>query len=291
MEYRSEMEAISHHRGNNMSHHLEFSAAGATKSYLGSSEANSRVYELPDVSGLKLRSTTEPIVSTNASDIHIAVIDYRKLELECLIRGFLSRNLNIECSAFSAIDEWKGASDIHNRVSAILFNIGWRNANDVDVMESVKFLASSFANIPTIIIGDVEEMTHVMKILEYGARGYIPTSVGLDVAIEAVRLARAGGIFVPASSLASFQQHLSGEKPSQNGAMNGLFTARQAAVADALRRGKANKIIAYELDLCESTVKVHIRNIMKKLKAKNRTEVAYKLNEIIPRNPGSDRAM
>jgi DNA-binding NarL/FixJ family response regulator len=73
--------------------------------------------------------------------------------------------------------------------------------------------------------------------------------------------------------------------------MNGLFTARQAAVADALRRGKANKIIAYELNLCESTVKVHIRNIMKKLKAKNRTEVAYKINDMMPRSGGSDRTM
>jgi DNA-binding NarL/FixJ family response regulator len=37
----------------------------------------------------------------------------------------------------------------------------------------------------------------------------------------------------------------------------------------------ANKLIAYELAMCESTVKVHIRNIMKKLNATNRTQVAY----------------
>jgi DNA-binding NarL/FixJ family response regulator len=37
----------------------------------------------------------------------------------------------------------------------------------------------------------------------------------------------------------------------------------------------ANKLIAYELNMCESTVKVHIRNIMKKLNATNRTQVAY----------------
>jgi DNA-binding NarL/FixJ family response regulator len=54
-----------------------------------------------------------------------------------------------------------------------------------------------------------------------------------------------------------------------------MFTRRQVAVIDALRKGKANKIIAYELNMCESTVKVHVRNIMKKLNAKNRTEVAY----------------
>ncbi len=61
-----------------------------------------------------------------------------------------------------------------------------------------------------------------------------------------------------------------------------MFTARQAAVIEALRRGKANKIIAYELSMCESTVKVHIRNIMKKLNATNRTEVAYKMDTLFP---------
>ena len=35
-------------------------------------------------------------------------------------------------------------------------------------------------------------------------------------------------------------------------------------------------MIAYELNMCESTVKVHVRHIMKKLQAKNRTDVAIK---------------
>ena len=65
-----------------------------------------------------------------------------------------------------------------------------------------------------------------------------------------------------------------------------MFTARQAEVVEALRRGKANKIIAYELHLRESTVKVHIRNIMKKLKATNRTEVAFKINDMFPAGRG-----
>ena len=57
-----------------------------------------------------------------------------------------------------------------------------------------------------------------------------------------------------------------------------VFTHRQAAVIDALCSGKANKIIAHELSMQESTVKVHVRNIMRKLKAKNRTEVAVMVN-------------
>jgi hypothetical protein len=48
------------------------------------------------------------------------------------------------------------------------------------------------------------------------------------------------------------------------------------AVIRALQQGKPNKVIAYELNMCESTVKVHVRNLMKKLKAKNRTDLAMK---------------
>lgn len=53
------------------------------------------------------------------------------------------------------------------------------------------------------------------------------------------------------------------------------LTARQAAVVDALRRGMANKAIAHALRMQESTVKVHVRNVMRKLRATNRTEVAF----------------
>ena len=47
-------------------------------------------------------------------------------------------------------------------------------------------------------------------------------------------------------------------------------------VVHAIQKGKSNKIIAYDLCICESTVKVHVRNIMTKLKAKNRTDVAMR---------------
>ncbi len=56
-----------------------------------------------------------------------------------------------------------------------------------------------------------------------------------------------------------------------------MLTKRQNAVVNAILQGKANKNIAHELDISESTIKVHVHNIMKKLNAKNRTEVAVKM--------------
>jgi DNA-binding NarL/FixJ family response regulator len=56
-------------------------------------------------------------------------------------------------------------------------------------------------------------------------------------------------------------------------------------VVRAIQKGKSNKIIAYELNMCESTVKVHVRRIMKKLNAKNRTDVAIKAQSVLSTFP------
>jgi DNA-binding NarL/FixJ family response regulator len=218
---------------------------------------------------------------TNAATV--IVIDSRALDRECLAKGLLANDADTSVFSFSGIGEWREATELHGRASAILLSLGSRNFDDPNVELDISGLSEEFKGTPVIAIGDVDSLTHIMKILEYGARGYIPTSVGLNVAVEAVRLARAGGIFVPVSSLLSIHKRMTAETAALSPDLSTLFTARQAAVVDALRRGKANKIIAYELNLCESTVKVHIRNIMKKLKARNRTEVAFKIKDLFPR--------
>jgi DNA-binding NarL/FixJ family response regulator len=119
----------------------------------------------------------------------------------------------------------------------------------------------------------------MMKALECGAQGFIPSSVGIEVASEAIRLARVGGVFLPASGVLAMCDVIESMIGDKSGP-HGMFTPREAEVVEGLRRGKANKIIAYELNLCQSTVKVHIRNIMKKVGATNRTEVAYKLRDL-----------
>ena len=53
-----------------------------------------------------------------------------------------------------------------------------------------------------------------------------------------------------------------------------LLSVRQATVVNAICQGKASKQIAQELDMRESTVKVHLHSIMKKLKVQNRRELA-----------------
>ncbi len=211
----------------------------------------------------------------------IAVLDVRRLELQCL-----SQALSAERSWIPSPSLWQprrlagrcgdppagiGSSLRHRREA------GGHPGAGTDLQA----LVSEFPRTPTIVIGDIETPAHVVQVLAYGVRGYIPTSVDLNIALEAIRLAQAGGIFVPANCLV--QSHRQGHTRSATSAdpLSRLFTKQQAAVADALRRGKANKIIAYELNLAESTVKVHIRNIMRKVQARNRTEVAFKISSYL----------
>ncbi|MBC2886440.1 response regulator transcription factor [Ochrobactrum sp. CM-21-5] len=210
----------------------------------------------------------------------LVIIDNRALERECLAYGLTNHSIDMSILTFSSFEQWQ-----HQRrgrsAGVVLFNIGSQKVSDPNVSSYLTRIVSECAPAPVIILADKEEISQILKALDHGVKGYIPTSVSVNVCVEALRLAMAGGTFVPASSVLALRHAAEtgtqGLKP-----LGGMFTQRQAEVVHALRRGKANKIIAYELNLRESTVKVHIRNIMKKLKASNRTEVACIINDLFP---------
>ncbi|AMX98001.1 response regulator transcription factor [Mesorhizobium sp. M7A.F.Ca.CA.001.09.2.1] len=206
----------------------------------------------------------------------LLILDGRALDRECLASALEDHELGMAVEAKGSIDEWRVKEGMI--LAAILFNLGGRKVTDHGIADQIRRISSEFRSVPVVILADTEDLAQILAALECGARGYIPTSVGIDVCVEAINLAVAGGIFVPASSVLSMRHLI--DSGSLETPLTGMFTLRQAEVAQALRRGKANKIIAYELNLRESTVKVHIRNIMKKLKATNRTEVAYKVNDL-----------
>jgi DNA-binding NarL/FixJ family response regulator len=118
-----------------------------------------------------------------------------------------------------------------------------------------------------------------MAAFEIGVRGYIPTvNTTVELAVDIIHLVRDGGTFVPPSSLSVRAARRQGAAPAAT--LSEEFTARQKEVLDRLRQGKTNKLIAYDLHVSESTVKAHIRNIMEKLHATNRTEVASRAHEL-----------
>jgi DNA-binding NarL/FixJ family response regulator len=193
----------------------------------------------------------------------IVVIEKNALIRECVARC-LAQALGYDVVFCSSIEDWLQIRD--DEQPSLLIVCTWHGEG----LYALPYLSETARGQRTIVMSNIEDIGLIRQALEHGVRGYIPVSLPLEVAIEAIRLVEAGGVYVPASSLMA---------PTVG--LHGHFTARQAAVVDALCKGKANKRIAHELNMCESTVKVHVRNIMKKLRAKNRTEVALIVNGLL----------
>jgi DNA-binding NarL/FixJ family response regulator len=210
---------------------------------------------------------------------YVAIFDKRNLDRECLANSLDSHQIGISIFTFSSLASWQQRKGALGTLRAALLNIGSNSVTEPGLRDDITQLVTTLEPVPVVVLSDNQDIEHVLQVIDLGVHGLIPSTVDIDVCIEAIGLAIAGGQFVPASSVLAMRGLL-GSYASRK-ICGSAFTVRQAAVAEALRRGKANKMIARELNLCESTVKVHIRNIMKKLGATNRTEVACKVGEIL----------
>jgi DNA-binding NarL/FixJ family response regulator len=151
------------------------------------------------------------------------------------------------------------------------------------VQSALELLRVRLPEASTVVLSDKDDVDDVNRALTHGARGYIPTSVEREVALAALRLIGAGGTFVPAHALrstaAKVDDQPEGGRQRRSGGLD--LTPRELSVIDLLREGKPNKLIARQLDMQENTVKVHVRNILKKLNARNRTHAAFVANRLL----------
>jgi DNA-binding NarL/FixJ family response regulator len=151
------------------------------------------------------------------------------------------------------------------------------------VQSALELLRVRLPEASTVVLSDRNDVDEVNRALTHGVRGYIPTSVEREVAVAALRLISAGGTFVPADALRSTaakpDDQPEGERRRRSDGRD--LTPRELSVIDLLREGKPNKLIAARLDMQENTVKVHVRNIFKKLNVANRTHAAFVANRLL----------
>jgi DNA-binding NarL/FixJ family response regulator len=210
----------------------------------------------------------------------IVLVDRRVLSRECLAHALRVADPGSSILSFSSAAEWLEQRKRSSSACLIILHVTQGKLHGQDLSGELALIKQAAGAPPIVLLSDEEDPEEIISALNSGVQGYIPSSVPLSVAVEAMRLVAAGGTYVPVSSLLTCRRTIATSDQTVADSTGGGFTSRQTEVLKALREGKANKIIAYELNMCESTVKVHVRSIMKKLKARNRTEVAFKTNEL-----------
>jgi len=110
--------------------------------------------------------------------------------------------------------------------------------------------------------------------LKAGADGYLLKDMEPDKFIEKVREACLGKTVVSESLVSALAANLRDSKSIEGEDRFNTLTRRERAIMKMIAEGLTNKMIAKRLDIAETTVKVHVKNLLKKMNMRSRVEAA-----------------
>jgi len=174
-------------------------------------------------------------------------------------------------------------------------NVGSASIADRETTQRLKALTTLAPDVPLVIISDSESSGEIISALNVGAQGFVCAGTSAKLALQAFSFIlnerlHHSTVMQPKRNypqqpsqtidrnLVPFCEIGEGEGAAGDLEDEGLnsnnLTARQKAVLELLSRGESNKAIARRLGMREGTVKVHVRQIMRKFGVTNRTQVA-----------------
>jgi DNA-binding NarL/FixJ family response regulator len=132
---------------------------------------------------------------------------------------------------------------------------------DMSGLDALKAIRAEFPEARVLVLTTFEGDVEIRRALELGARGYLLKSMPPRELIEGIRTVHAGRKCIPPEVGAYLAEHLGEES----------LTHREVEVLREIAGGNRNQDIAQHLSISEETVKVHVKHIMEKLRASDRT--------------------
>jgi DNA-binding NarL/FixJ family response regulator len=158
------------------------------------------------------------------------------------------------CNALEAVQQFR-----KHQPDVTLMDLRLPDKSGIDAMIAVR---AEFPEARVIILTTFEGDVEIQRALEAGARGYMLKSMPPKELVEVIRQVHAGKKRIPPQLAAQLAEHMSDED----------LTPREIEVLSQIAGGNRNRDIAEKLFITEETVKVHIKHIMEKLGASDRTQ-------------------
>ena len=146
-----------------------------------------------------------------------------------------------------------------HRPDVTLMDLRLPDLSGIDAMIAIR---TEFPEARVVMLTTFEGDVEIQRALQAGARGYLLKNMPPSEILDVIRHVHAGKKRVPPEVAAQIAEHMSDED----------LTAREVEVLRQIAGGNRNKDIAEILFISEETVKVHIKHIMDKLGAKDRTQ-------------------
>jgi DNA-binding NarL/FixJ family response regulator len=146
-----------------------------------------------------------------------------------------------------------------HRPDVTLMDLRLPDMSGIDAMTAIR---AEFPEARVILLTTFEGDVEIKRALEAGARGYLLKSMPPKELVEVIRQVHVGKKRVPPQLAAQLAEHMSDE----------ALTTREIEVLGQIAGGNRNRDIAEQLFISEETVKVHIKHIMEKLGASDRTQ-------------------
>jgi DNA-binding NarL/FixJ family response regulator len=199
---------------------------------------------------------------------HLAIVDHSRLWCDCLKLALTQQPRRWRVTDFATASELAVLLRRGEEFDVIL--LGGSTCSHIDTAD-IALLAKASPQVPILVAAECDDTDRALAILRAGARGFLPTSHSLKVLIGALERVRTGGTYVPLALTEAAPAMPAGRARHMPWSE---LTRRQRDVLALLAEGKANKLIADALNMSESTVKAHVKQIIRRLNVANRTQAA-----------------
>ena len=204
--------------------------------------------------------------------MQIVVADDHKLVRDGLKPFLAELAPNVEILDAATIGEAMAAVAGATNLGLILLDLMMPGMNGLEGLSKLK---SSCPDIPVVIVSGFSSRDHVAAAVQAGASGFIPKTVSGMAMVNALRLVLSGETYLPSSTFfddGQTQPLAPVIRPQGTPAPFDKLSRREAEILALLVEGRTNKEIAIALELQEITIKVHLRNVYRKIGAANRAQ-------------------
>ena len=189
----------------------------------------------------------------------LLIVDDHLLFAESLIYLLETLDEAVDSVACSSIGQALELLESEEHVDLVLLDYAMPGETGIQGLQRILQTRPGLA---VAFLSGQDDAVLVAEAMQLGAAGWLPKSMGGRAMVNALQLLLAGERFVPAALM-----------PRQDAAH---LTAREKQVAALLGQGLTDKQIAASLGLEPGTVKVHVKNLLRKTSAQNRTQFALR---------------